>query len=177
MEKKKYECEIDGCTSQVSIRNTIKNKDSEHYGKKVCPYHLNMFSVPKEHKPYTLKFRTKKTTEKRKEVRGDYPQFFKEHIQLIQDRGICCEECGDSLVGHVSEIAHIVKKSTNPEVATDPHNVLYLCGMFSRNNCHTRFDSNFETRNKMNVFPIAQRQLKHFRDKIINITNEIINYE
>jgi 5-methylcytosine-specific restriction endonuclease McrA len=135
-----------------------------------------MFSLKKEHKPYTFKFRTKKTQDKRNEVREGYSEFFQQHIQLIKEWKICCKECGEPLVGHVSEVAHLVKKSTNPEVATEPHNVIYLCGMFSKNNCHAKFDSNFETRNKMSVFPVAKIHFAHFRDKIINVTNEVINY-
>lgn len=178
MERKKYKCEIEGCDSQLTIRSTIKDKDSEYYGKKVCPYHLHMFSlVKKEHKIYKFKPMTKKTQEKRNKRREGFSEFFQKHIQLIQERELCCEECGDRLVGHVSEVAHLVKKSTNNEIAIEPHNVVYLCGMFSRNNCHAKFDSDFETRNNMKVFPIALQQFKHFRDKIVNVTNEVLNYE
>ena len=38
-----YKCEIDGCDRMVKIRATIKNKDSEFYGKKVCQYHASLY--------------------------------------------------------------------------------------------------------------------------------------
>lgn len=174
---KKYECEIEDCDSSVTIRTKVKNRDSEHYGKMVCNYHANMFSVPKEPKKYTIPYRTAKTTEKRKTVRSGYTEFFKEHIEFIQDKEICCMECGERLTGHVSEVCHLVAKSSNPEIATDYDNIIYLCGMFSKNNCHANFDSDFDKRNSMKVFPIAVKQFEKLKEKIIKITKEVLNYE
>ena len=173
----KYECQIENCDNLIPIRTKVKNRDSEHYGKMVCNYHAKMFSVPKEPKKYTISTITQKTLEKRKTARTGYTEFFKKHIELIQDKEICCMECGERLTGHVSEVAHVVMKASNNELAVLDLNVLYLCGMFSKNNCHANFDSSFDRRNSMKVFPIAVKQFEHLRDKIEKITKEVLNYE
>ena len=120
---------------------------------------------------------TTKTVNERKEVRKDYSKFFQKHIQLIKEGEYCCEECGDRLLGEVSEIAHLVKKSTNNEIGTNNLNIVYLCGRFSENRCHAKFDSNFENRHSMNVFKIALDRFKQIRDEIVNVNKEVLNYE
>ena len=82
-----------------------------------------------------------KGLEKRKEERKAFPEFFQKHIQYIRDNSLCCEECGARLKGDVSEIAHILPKSTFKSIATNDDNVLYLCGMWSNSQCHSNYDN------------------------------------
>ena len=175
MNNKLYKCQI--CDRDVVIRTKIKNKDSEYFGKSACPICASKHNIQKEKKQYRINPRTEKNNHKRKEDRKDYSDFFKKHIDIIKNNYAHCEECNEKLIGDVSEIAHLVKKSSNGEVATNDLNVAYLCGKFSKNQCHSNFDNNFEKRNKMNVFKIALHRFEQFRDEIINITNEVLNYE
>ena len=84
---------------------------------------------------------SKKGWEKRKAERAGFAEFFQKHIQVIKDTKASCEECGNKLKGHVSEVAHILPKGTYKSVATNDKNVIYLCGMYSSNQCHTNFDT------------------------------------
>lgn len=84
---------------------------------------------------------SKKGLERRKEERKGFAEFFQKHIQVIKRSRSCCEECGSRLQGHVSEIAHILPKGYFKSIATNDLNVIYLCGMYSDNQCHTNFDS------------------------------------
>lgn len=172
----KYPCEIPDCDNKVPIRSKIKNRDSEYFGKLVCPICADKYNA-KKRKNYKIKKRTEKTTEKRAEERKEYPEFFRKHIENIKDNNICCQECGDRLRGDVSEIAHLLAKRNNPEVAVNDMNIIYLCGMHSENQCHSLFDSNFKNRENMKVFPLAVEKYKLFKDQIINITNEALHYE
>lgn len=170
-----YKCQL--CGQEVIIRTGIKNRDSEFYGKKACSNCASKHNIQKETKTYQIKSRTEKTNNNRKEERKDYPEFFQKHIQIIQENQLCCENCGDKLFGDSSNVAHIVSKSSNKEVATLDDNILYLCGLYSRNNCHSIFDSNFGNREKMKVFPLAVEKFNRFKDKIIKITKEVLHYE
>lgn len=101
---------------------------------------------------------SKKASEKRKEERKDFPEFFQKHIQIIKDNQLCCEECGTKLQGHVSEIAHVLPKSYFKSISTHDLNVVYLCGMFSSNNCHSNFDGWPEKKVKdMEIYPKINR--------------------
>lgn len=172
-----YQCEIPDCDNKVPIRTKIKNRDSEYFGKKACPKCAQEHNIQKEKKAYRIKSRTEKTTEKRLEERKEYPEFFIKHINYIKENSIFCAECGDRLKGDNSNVCHLVSKSSNPEVATNDLNIIYLCGLFSKNNCHSIFDSNFFNREKMKVFPLAVEKYKLFKDQITNITNEVLHYE
>ena len=167
-----YKCEIPDCEKIVKIRTTIKNKDSEFFGKKVCPYHASQFNKKSE-----ISDKTKRTKRIRAEIRKDYPDFFKKHIELAKE--MKCEECGESLKGNVSEICHIVGKSDqggNPEIATNDLNILYLCGVYSKNQCHKKFDSSLSNREKMFVFPKALENFKLFKNKITKKNSEVLHY-
>lgn len=172
-----YQCEIPDCDNKIPIRTKIKNRDSEHFGKKACPKCAKEHNTQKEKKFYRIKNRTEKSTEKRAEERKEYPEFFVKHINYIKENNISCAECGDRLKGDSSNVCHLVSKSSNLEVATNNNNILYLCGLFSKNNCHSIFDSNFSNREKMKVFTLAVEKYKMFKDQIINITNEVLHYE
>lgn len=98
-----------------------------------------------------------KGLEKRKEERKAFPEFFQRHIQNIRDSGLCCEECGVRLLGDVSEVAHILPKSTFKSISTLDKNVLYLCSWKSPNNCHSIFDEGSNERVKnMSIFTIVK---------------------
>lgn len=86
-----------------------------------------------------IKRYSKKGLEKRKEERKDFPEFFQKHIEIAKNK--YCEECGEKLKGHVSEIAHVLNKSYYKSISTDDDNIVYLCGLFSNNQCHSNFDS------------------------------------
>ena len=172
-----YKCEIPGCLNTVAIRTEIKNKDSEFFGKKACPKCASEQNVQKEKKIYKIKNRTDKTTEKRKEERKDYPEFFNWHIQNIKENNLSCENCGDKLKGDSSNVCHLISKSSNPEIATLDDNIIYLCGLFSKNNCHSVFDNSFESREKMNVFPLAVEKFNKFKNQLIRITKEVLHYD
>ena len=90
---------------------------------------------------------SKKGWDKRKEDRAGYAEFFQKHVKVIKDTQACCEECGTRLRGHVSEVAHILPKSLFKSIATNDDNVIYLCGMYSSNECHNEFDDS-----KLKVF-------------------------
>lgn len=108
-----------------------------------------------------------KGLEKRKEERKAFPEFFQRHIQNIRDNGLCCEECGARLVGDVSEIAHVLPKSTFKSIATNDTNVLYLCGMWSNSQCHSNYD-NYPTAKvkEMNIFSKVVEIFKVLEEEI-----------
>lgn len=115
---------------------------------------------------------SKKGLEKRKEERKDFPEFFQKHIVIAKSK--YCEECGYKLTGNVSEIAHVLPKSYFKSVSTEDSNILYLCGMYSKNNCHSNYD-NFpaEKVKEMNIYPKVQEVFKQLEEKI----TEKINYK
>lgn len=174
---KLYDCQIPDCNNKVVIRSRIKNRDSEYYGKMACDKCAKEHNIQKEKKIYKIKSRTEKTTELRREERADYPEFFKRHIEYIKENNICCQNCGDKLRGDVSECAHIISKRNNKEVATLDENILYLCGMHSENQCHNRFDSSLSNRESMECFSQAVLQFSTFKDKIKNITKEVLQLQ
>ncbi len=108
-----------------------------------------------------------KGLEKRKEERKAFPEFFQRHIQNIRDNGLCCEECGVRLKGDVSEIAHVLPKSTFKSISTNDKNVLYLCGMWSNSQCHSNYD-NYPTAKvkEMKIFPKVVEIFKELEEEI-----------
>lgn len=123
-----------------------------------------------------LKRYNKKSADKRKEDRKDFPEFFQKHIQIIKDNKLCCEECGCRLIGDVSEVAHCLPKSGFLSVATNDLNVLYLCSWKSSSNCHSNFDNwSADKIKQMGIFPkVAQiyQQLKPIITENINYKTE-----
>lgn len=117
---------------------------------------------------------SKKGWEKRKQERQGFAEFFQKHIKIIKDTRACCAECGTRLKGHVSEVAHILPKSTFKSVATDDENVIYLCGMYSQNQCHTNFDTfSIKKFRKMLVFKRVSNIFKELK----SIVEEKIPYK
>lgn len=119
-----------------------------------------------------MKRYSKKALEKRKEERQGFPEFFQKHIEIAKTK--YCEECGDKLRGNVSEIAHCLPKGYFKSVSINDKNVLYLCGLYSKNNCHFNYD-NFpvEKIKDMNIYPKVQKIFKELEDSI----TEKINYK
>ena len=161
-----YKCDISDCEKMVKIRTTIKNKDSEFFGKRVCPYHASQFNKKSE-----ISDKTKRTRSIRAEIRKDYPDFFKKHIEIA--RGRRCLECGKALSGNSTEIAHIIMKSRNPELAILDENILYLCGDM----CHHKFDSSMEKRKEMKCFDLSVERYKLLKPLLLKNTSETLFYD
>ena len=53
--------------------------------------------VPLKGGKVSIKRNRKQATQKRREVRKEYPAFFKRHIKRIKDNDIHCENCTDKL--------------------------------------------------------------------------------
>lgn len=121
-----------------------------------------------------LKRYNKKSADKRKEDRKDFPEFFQKHIQIIKDNKLCCEECGCRLIGDVSEVAHILPKGYFKSISTNDLNVLYLCSWKSTNNCHSLYDDGSADKIKqMNIFP----KVAEIYQKLKLVITEKTNYK
>ena len=117
---------------------------------------------------------SKKGLEKRKKDREGYKEFFEEHVNKIRQERLCCEECGERLQGNVSEIAHILPKQKYKSVAKNDNNVLYLCGMYSTNGCHDKFDnSKLEVIKEMKVYKKGVEQFA----RLESLIEEKIDYK
>jgi hypothetical protein len=115
---------------------------------------------------YCAKKQDSKPLKTSKKVDRGYGDFFVKHISIILNEKRCCDECGAKLIGHVSEVAHILAKSRHKEVAVEDNNVIYLCGMFSDNQCHKKFDSSLSARFIMNCFPLAKNKIEKIKEKV-----------
>lgn len=160
-----YKCEIPDCEKIVKIRTTIKNKDSEFFGKKVCPYHASQFNKKSE-----ISDKTKRTKRIRAEIRKDYPDFFKKHIKIASEKR--CAETNVKLTGNVYEVCHILSKSLSPEVATDDFNIIYLSA-----EAHNRFDSSLSNRKEMKCFQLSVERYKELKPYLKKITHETLFYD
>ena len=84
---------------------------------------------------------SKKGLEKRKKDREGLAEFFMKCVAEIKTKQLHCEECGARLKGDVSEVAHILPKSSFRSIQTNKLNWIPLCGRFSQKQCHTNFDN------------------------------------
>ena len=97
---------------------------------------------------------SKKGLEKRKKDREGLAEFFMRCVAEIKSKQLHCEECGAKLKGDVSEVAHILPKSSFRSIQTNKLNWVPLCGQWSTNQCHTNFDNwPAEKVKKMLVYP------------------------
>ena len=160
-----YKCEIDGCDRMVKIRATIKNKDSEFYGKKVCQYHASLYN-----KKPPISSKTIKTNINRKLQRKDYPEFFKKHIEIASKKR--SDESNVKLKGNIYEVCHILSKSLSPEVATNDLNILYLSAEE-----HSKFDSNLSKRKEMKCFDLSVERYKLLKPLLLKNTSETLFYD
>lgn len=117
---------------------------------------------------------TKKGLEKRKIEREGYSEFFQKHINLIKQNQIKCRECGQRLLGDVSEVCHILPKNLFKSIATSDENIVYLCSYRSRNNCHSKFDDGAtEQVKQMEIYPYVKEKFSVLKD----LVTERINYK
>lgn len=117
---------------------------------------------------------TKKGLEKRKADREGYSEFFMKHVDLIQDNQIKCQECGQRLLGDVSEVCHILPKNIFKSIATLDENIVYLCSYKSANNCHSKFDDGaIEQVKQMEIYPYVKEKFSVLKD----LVTERINYK
>lgn len=97
---------------------------------------------------------SKKGLEKRKKDREGLAEFFMECVDEIKSKKLRCQECGAELKGDVSEVAHILPKSSFRSIQTNKLNWIPLCGQWSTNQCHTNFDNwPIKKVKKMLVYP------------------------
>ena len=100
----------------------------------------------------------KKHRDSVKELRVGLPEFFQEKVQ--EALGKCCENCNKPLQGNTTvEVAHILSKSSFPEICTDENNYLLLCG-----SCHSEFDSALYK--DMKIFETAKEKVKLLVPKV-----------
>lgn len=119
-----------------------------------------------------MKKYSQKGLEKRRQERECLPEFFLYHIEIAKNK--FCEECGNKLTGHSSEIAHVLPKQYFKSVMCDNLNVLYLCGMFSDKQCHTNFDTFSQEKIKqMKIYSKVQKIFIQLQEKI----TEKLNYK
>ena len=111
-----------------------------------------------------MKKYSKKGWERRKAERECLPEFFQKHIEIAKTR--YCEECGAKLKGNVSEIAHRLPKSFFKSIMCDDDNVVYLCGMYSNNMCHSKYDGTNEQLQSLNIFSAEKEIVKELLEKV-----------
>ena len=160
-----YKCYIPDCEKMVKIRTTIKNKDSEFFGKRVCPYHASQFNKKSE-----ISDKTKRTRSIRAEIRKDYPEFFKKHIGIASKKR--SDESNVKLKGNIYEVCHILSKSLSPEVATNDLNILYLSAEE-----HSKFDSSLSKRKEMKCFDLSVERYKLLKPLLLKNTSETLFYD
>ena len=160
-----YKCNIPDCEKMVKIRTTIKNKDSEFFGKRVCPYHASQFN-----KKPPISSKTIKTNINRKLQRKDYPEFFKKHIEIASKKR--SDESNVKLKGNIYEVCHILSKSLSPEVATNDLNILYLSA-----DEHSKFDSSLSKRKEMKCFDLSVERYKLLKPLLLKNTSETLFYD
>jgi len=153
-------------------------EDQPHFSKGKCKgcaskTYAGLKKTPLKKTAKTITKQTVKTKEKRKANREGFGDFFIKHIQTIQEGNLSCQECGKRITSpNASNVAHILGKSKHLEVATNDLNVLYLCGMFSDNQCHSKFDSSMSNRESMNVFSLAFERYKLIKHLVIKGSSE-----
>lgn len=111
-----------------------------------------------------MKKYSKKGLEKRKAERECLPEFFQKHIEIAKTK--CCAECGDKLIGDVSEICHRLPKSTFKSIQCDDDNVTYLCSYKSSNNCHSKYDGSNGQLQSLSIFSAEKEIIKELLEKV-----------
>lgn len=114
----------------------------------------------------SLKKFNPKAREERSESRSCLEDFYIRHIERISATKPKCLNCGVVLLGHVSEVAHILPKSKYKSVQCDDDNVVDLCG-FLQNNCHGKFDNSpKEIVASMKCFPYIVEKLELIKPRV-----------
>lgn len=163
--KKTLSCQIDSCGKEVLLRSTIR--EGEFKGKKVCAY-------------CKKKYEAKKSVRVVKEKRESYSEFFDKMIELLKVQKVC-ENCGKPInVGYLAHhnIAHILSKQRYKSVATNQHNILFLCSAKDgAEACHDKFDSSIKDRVNMPVFALAKKRIDLIRNEIEEKGNELFIFD
>lgn len=93
---------------------------------------------------------------------------------MIRDGNAICKECGETLIGNVSEVAHILPKSYFKSIQTEDSNIIYLCSHYSKNNCHAKYDySSNDVLKEMKIFEYTSKKFQELQELI----TEKINYK
>lgn len=139
---------------------------------KSCALKEDYKSIPKQ---------TAKNKIAKKEKSDLLKPFFQKHENIIKSKGLCCENCGDRLVGSYWECAHILSKSRYKSVMVNDNNILYLCaGLGGKNNCHKKFDSEQNDLEKLKTLPIfatLKERYNLLKDKVTERGKELETLE
>lgn len=157
METKALNCDL--CGNPTAIRSTIKV--GENKGKKVCQYcKPKSTDIPKP--AYKLKVH-------RKKKREGYSEFFDEAISLMMHSPFC-DNCGMTInvvYQPHHNIAHILPKQRYKSVATNSHNIVFLCASKDGGPaCHERFDNGYTSMMEMPVFALALKKFEFFKKDV-----------
>lgn len=105
--------------------------------------------------------------EVRKVSRSCLEEFYVKHMKIISATKRTCLNCGVNLLGHVSEVAHILPKSSYKSVQCNDYNAVYLCG-FLQNNCHADFDNySADKVAEMKCFPYIVSRYKILKPEVV----------
>lgn len=113
-----------------------------------------------------MKGYSKKGLEKRKEERSCLQEFFIRHVEKIKTEKLNCANCGEKLKGCVSEVAHRLPKSTFKSIQCLDENVVYLGGMYSNCQCHSKYDGTNEQLQSLSIFSAEKEIIKELLEKI-----------
>ena len=111
-----------------------------------------------------IKKYSQKALEKRKLERSCLSEFFQKHIEIAKSK--CCEECGNLLIGDVSEVAHKLPKSTFKSIQCDDENITFLCSYKSNNNCHSKYDGSNEQLQSLNIFTEEKLKIEKLLERV-----------
>lgn len=156
LERKLYECEMDGCQRKVPIRSKLKS------GKKVCPL-CKQREEGNQKKSYRLKPITEKKKKENKEKKADLDPYFAYHIDKCESS----EESGVRLSDPTkANICHLFDKARHKSIRANLDNCIYLTL-----HEHSRFDQllyshKFSALEKTfpNSWPIACKRMKKVLD-------------
>lgn len=108
------------------------------------------------------------------ESNSNLSEFFQKHIQIIKHTSAECAECGCKLFGNIEEVAHILPKQYFKSISAEDLNIIYLCGQYSENNCHGKYDnSSNEIVRQMNIFKSVSESF----EKLQELITEKLNYK
>lgn len=135
----------DKCGKKVTIRTRIKTK--EHI-LKVCSFCASKLKGTTNLKKTPLKrtssLKRSETPLKSNKKHKDNLNHYFEKMRAKSKGKQCENECGTIIHNPTrANIAHIIAKSTNPEIACNPNNFLLLCI-----DCHAQFDYSYTSRKK-----------------------------
>ena len=116
---------------------------------------------------------SKKGLEKRKEERSCLSEFFIRHVEKIKTEKLSCANCREKLKGCVSEVAHRLPKSNFKSIQCLDDNVIYLGGIYSNCQCHSKYDGTNEQLQSLSIFSAEKEIIKELLEKV----TETISYK